>query len=88
MPIKGKIKGKQIADGTIDQSKLSFDLNYVHEQVMPSAIWTINHGLGRYTTVTIYDTNDNIIEAEVQKLNNNTIRILFNTTEIGKAFIN
>lgn len=81
------IKGKQILDGSIDKEKLSFELYYLHIQDIASDTWTINHNLDKYTNVLIYDTNDISIEGEIQTLNSNTIRILFNTSISGKVII-
>ncbi len=81
------IRGKQIADNTIGKEKLNFQLDYEHIQSVPATTWTINHSLGKYTNVTIYDDNNKVIDGEVETLNNNTIRILFNTVKAGRAII-
>lgn len=60
---------------------------HLHEQTIPSNNWTIYHGLGKYTHVTIYDDDDYAIIGTVQKLSPNGLRILFNKPITGKAII-
>jgi hypothetical protein len=81
------IRGKQIADNTISKDKLDFAVSYEHIQTIPATTWTINHSLGKFTNVTIYDTDNKIIDAEVETLNNNTIRVVFNILQTGRVII-
>lgn len=83
---RGRIKGKQIEDNTLDKSKLSFDL-YYSKAFTSATLWTVNHNLDRYVGVDIYNINDEIIEGEIERVNNNTIRIHFNSPTSGTVII-
>lgn len=83
---RGRIKGKQIEDNTISKDKLSFGL-YYNESFSSATLWTINHNLNRYVGVEIYDINNKTIEGEIERVNNNTIRIHFNTPTSGTVII-
>lgn len=83
---RGRIKGKQIEDSTIDKSKLSFDM-YYSKSFTSDTLWTVNHNLNRYVGVDIYNINDEIIEGEIVRVNNNTVRIHFNSPTSGIVII-
>ena len=61
---------------------------YVHDQPMPSALWTINHSLGKYPTVILTDTNLNSIDGLIEYVDLNTLTVAFNSTVAGKAVLN
>lgn len=82
-----QIKGKQIKDNSINKSKLDFDISYTHIQSISLSTWNITHTLDKYTSVTIYDENDNIIEGEIKYISNNQLQILFNNSLTGKAVL-
>jgi FKBP-type peptidyl-prolyl cis-trans isomerase 2 len=84
---RGRIKGKQIEDSTIGESKLSFNMYYLHEQPVSVSMWSITHNLNRYVGVDIYNTSNESVEADVEYVNDNTIRIHFNSPTAGKAII-
>lgn len=44
---------------------------------------TINHGFGRNPIIQIYDTLGNLILVQVQKINNNTHKAIFNQNLSG-----
>lgn len=58
---------------------------YVHTQVSPSESWTVSHNLNKYPTITITDSADNVMLADIQYLDLNTIRINFGFAFSGKA---
>jgi len=64
------------------------DKNYVHEQGMPSRIWTINHGLNKYPTVASIDTAKTVVVGMIDYIDLNNIKITFNASFSGEAFIN
>ena len=60
---------------------------FLYEQTTPSDLWIIEHNLNKYTHVTVYDENDHIVIATVEKISPNGIRILFNEPITGTAII-
>ena len=64
-------------------------LTHEHVQSVAAATWFITHGHGSMrATVTIYD-NDyiQVYPDEVKVLDGNTVRVLFNTAQAGRAMI-
>ena len=50
--------------------------------------WTINHGLGKYPSVTVVDDNGNIVYGNVTYTNANTVTVSFSAALSGKAYLN
>tara|TARA_Y100000361_G_C11110884_1_gene317489 strand:+ start:175 stop:717 length:543 start_codon:yes stop_codon:yes gene_type:complete len=53
-----------------------------------AAVWTINHNLGKFPSVTIVDTNNTVVVGQVDYLNSNIIKLTFNNPFAGCAFLN
>lgn len=64
------------------------DLYFVHNQGPAAKIWVIKHGLGKFPSVTIFDSEDQEIEGQVVPLDDNEIEIRFNSDVSGKAYLN
>lgn len=64
------------------------DLNYVHTQSAASAVWTINHGLGKYPSVVAIDSAGTQWEGEVTYLNDDSLTIEFSVPFGGTAYLN
>lgn len=84
---KSAIEAHTILRNELIKLKNNIKTSHLHEQTTPSKTWLIDHNLGRYTHVTIYDDVDNLVLAEVEKISTNGIRILFSEPTAGKAFI-
>ena len=67
---------------------ISLDANFVYTQTSPSAVWTINHNLNKYPSVTIVDSADNMVFGEVFYNSLNQVTLTFAGAFSGKAFIN
>lgn len=72
---------------TILQS-LTVQTNYVHDQQVASATWVINHNMGKRPSVSIVDTADDEIIAEVRYNSNNQVTLTFSSAVSGKAYLN
>lgn len=64
------------------------DERFEFMQPVPSALWIINHNLGRSVDVAIYDTGGNRLEADIVEMSANQIQISFNPPIAGKAICN
>jgi hypothetical protein len=55
---------------------------YTHTQSTPSDLWTINHGLGRYVSVTVYDEDGEEVVRDLTfvDLDTCTVRLVAPTT--------
>ena len=61
---------------------------YVHEQGVASAVWTVQHNLDKYPSVTVVDSAENEIVAEVEYLDRNTVQITMIGASKGRAYLN
>lgn len=59
--------------------------DYVHTQVAPSAVWTINHNLGRYVIVTLLSVGSVEIEGSVTHPSMNQVQVTFAIPVAGVA---
>jgi hypothetical protein len=60
---------------------------YVHDQIATSAVWTAVHNLGRYPSVTVVDSGNTVIFADVHYDSNNQVTIVFGSSTSGKAYL-
>lgn len=61
---------------------------YVHDQPTPSAVWHINHDLGKYPAIQAFDTTGKKKNGVIQHLDLNNATITFNHANAGKATCN
>jgi hypothetical protein len=73
---------------SIDEIDFDSDKNYYHNQISPSATWTITHGLAKVPSVTIIDSSNRVVFGEVEVINSNEIVLYFNGAFSGKAYLN
>ncbi len=64
------------------------DKHFVHNQITPSAEWTITHGLNKYPSVTVVDSAGTKCVGDIQYINQNTVTITFAAEFSGKAYLN
>lgn len=62
--------------------------SYVHTQLVASAEWTISHNMGKYPSVSIVDSGDNIVMGDVRYIDENTVTVRFNGAFSGTAYLN
>ena len=61
---------------------------YVHEQGVASAVWTVQHNLNKYPSVTVVDSSENVIIPEVKYIDKNTVIITMTGASKGWAYLN
>lgn len=64
------------------------DKNYIHDQIIPSTIWEINHSLNKKVSVTIIDTAGTVVEGKVTVNNGSKVTVEFNFPFNGEAILN
>ena len=64
------------------------DLHTSFAQGTASAIWTVNHGLGKRPSVTIFDSAGDQVEGHVSHIDANNLTIAFSAAFAGTAFFN
>lgn len=61
--------------------------SFVFTQVAPSASWIVAHNLNSLVNVTVLNSSNVIVEADVVETNLNTTTISFSTPQTGSALI-
>jgi hypothetical protein len=67
---------------------LDLDLTFVYQQRVPALTWNVSHNLGKYPHVIVVDTNGNVVMANVQHIDVNTLLITCSSPQMGRAFLN
>lgn len=67
---------------------LAGDKHYTHDQGVVSSVWTINHNLAKYPSVSVADTSNAIVVGVVEYIDTNNLTITFNAAFSGSAYIN
>lgn len=61
---------------------------YIHDQAVAASVWTINHNLGKYPSITVVDTGGNVVSGKYIYPDENTIVAEFNAAFKGTAYLN
>ena len=64
------------------------DKDYVHTQSTASDTWTVNHGLGKKPSVTVVDSAESVVLGDVEYIDNDNVKIYFDSGFSGKAYFN
>ena len=89
-----KLKGgtgitlNQPASNEITIASLNDDANFVFTQSIPSATWNITHNLGKFPSVSVVDTADQLMYGNTEYFNQNSLTITFSAPFSGKAYLN
>ena len=60
---------------------------YLHTQPTLALVWTVVHNLGRYPSVTVSDTGNNSVIADVHYVDFNQLEITFTAPTAGRAYL-
>ncbi len=66
----------------------SGDANFLHNQIEPSATWTIVHNLGKYPSVGVTDSAGSVVVGDVFYQSTTTVIVDFDAPFGGKAHLN
>ena len=64
------------------------DKNYVHNQGTPAPNWTVTHSLGKFPSVEVVDSGNNVLIPDVHYVDLNTVALAFGSATSGKAYVN
>ena len=64
------------------------DKDYVHTQSTASDTWTVNHELDKKPSVTVVDSAETVVLGETEYIDNNNVKIYFDSQFSGKAYLN
>lgn len=74
-----------VGNGTGPTANDSF---YFHNQIVPEAVWRINHNLNKFPAVTVVDSALSVVIGEIQYIDENNVEITFSGGFSGKAYFN
>ena len=60
---------------------------FTHDQMTPSAVWTITHNLGFFPNVTAFDSAGTEIIGQIDHVSQNSMTITFSSSNAGKAYL-
>jgi hypothetical protein len=69
-------------------SDLQATATYIHHQDISSAVWTVNHKLGKYPSVTCVESTGEVIHGSTRYLSSDTVTITFLGAITGKVYLN
>lgn len=61
---------------------------FVFTQGVPATTWNIQHGLGKFPSVSVINNNNVVINGEVIYIDNNNVQLNFSAGFTGKAYLN
>jgi hypothetical protein len=61
---------------------------YIHTQYVPLTVWVITHNLGRFPSVTVVDTLNQVVVGDIVYNSPNMLTITFNSAFAGYAYLN
>lgn len=61
---------------------------YIHDQASPESIWTINHNMKAFPSVTTMNSAGDEVKGEVKYTDENTATVTFTVSIGGKAYLN
>mgnify|MGYP003644456701 FL=1 len=64
------------------------DKTYIFNQVTPNVLWTIQHNLGKYPSVTTVNSNNIVYYGNITYIDLNNLTIDFSAGFSGKAYLN
>ena len=62
--------------------------SYVYEQMSAASVWNINHGLGRFPSITVVDSGGNEVEGSAEYIDSNNVTLTFTSPFSGTAYLN
>jgi hypothetical protein len=60
---------------------------YIHNQIIGSAIWNINHNLNKFPSIMVTDSGNNVIVGDIQYVDSNNVIVSFTGSFSGKAYL-
>ena len=64
------------------------DKHFEHRQLTPSAVWEVEHNLVKFPAVSIVDSGGTAVVGDIEYINENKVKLLFQSAFSGKAYFN
>lgn len=81
----------KFGDGTTNYNLLPYfdkDKTFNFVQGVAATTWAINHNLGKFPSVNVFDSAETPLIGQIEHLDNNNLKINFNKSISGKAYLN
>lgn len=62
--------------------------SYIYNQIAASAVWVVEHNLGKYPSVTIVDSANTVMIGDIRYIDTNNVVLTFTAAFSGKAYFN
>lgn len=69
-------------------SEAEGDKHFTYTQLSAASTWNITHNLGKFPSVSVVDSANNVVIGDIQYTNTNELTITFNASFSGKAYLN
>lgn len=82
---------QRVAVSVVDRGSIQafqVDKTFVHDQTTSSDTWSIAHNLGKYPSVMIVDSDNQLVGGGVEYVDTNNVTLTFKGAFKGKAFFN
>lgn len=77
-----------IGDTDTEVSAIGSDRSFTFTQAVASAVWEIDHNMGKYPSVSVCDSAGTVVFGSVTYIDNNRLTITFSAPFSGKAYLN
>ena len=84
----GKFLAVNSTETAIEFVDIVQDKNFVHDQGMPSLVWTIQHNLNKFPSACAVDTAKSMVVGQIDYIDLNNLTITFNASFSGEAYLN
>jgi hypothetical protein len=84
----GKTLQVNSSETAIEFKNIIEDLTYIHDQGIPSLEWEVSHDLDKYPSAVAVDSAGSVVVGQVEYIDLNNIKITFNASFSGTAYIN
>lgn len=64
------------------------DKNYIHHQSSASSTWNVAHNLGKFSSVTVVDSGNTVVQGQIQFVDTNNATLIFSSAFSGRAYFN
>ena len=64
------------------------DKTFIYDQVTPATIWTVQHGLNKFPSITVVDTAKSVVIGDYTYVDDNNVILNFSAAFAGKAYFN
>jgi hypothetical protein len=71
----------------VDSEELIPLVSYTHDQGSDDTVWTIEHNLGFYPSVTVFLSSGDVVEGAIEHEDNTTLTITFSVAISGTAYL-